>query len=174
MAFGASIAEGVYAMLAYIVFFELVGDSKILNYIMPLLKVIAALIIINVGRNFTQMTTSTFAATNNSPSEDSAKGTIFRGFYFSIVNIALVANHIALITAINPYHFVTFRKRYALFWGLGACVGMSSWFFILVNILKSYRKTLKIISVVWFLNNLGTFLIFVGIFSLFSIMWTLV
>ena len=53
-------------------------------------------------------------------------------------------------------------------------VGMSSWFFILVNILKSYRKTLKIISVVWFLNNLGTFLIFVGIFSLFSIMWTLV
>ena len=156
---------------------------------------IAALIIINVGRNFTQMTTSTFAATNNSPSEDvsirllfnlqSAKGTIFRGFYFSIVNIALVANHIALITAsyftfsllihlVTPYHFVTFRKRYALFWGLGACVGMSSWFFILVNILKSYRKTLKIISVVWFLNNLGTFLIFVGIFSLFSIMWTLV
>lgn len=38
MAFGASIAEGVYAMAAYIVFFELVGDSKILNYIMPLLK----------------------------------------------------------------------------------------------------------------------------------------
>lgn len=28
-----------------------------------------------------------------------AKGTILRGFYFSIVNIALVANHIALITA---------------------------------------------------------------------------
>lgn len=79
-----------------------------------------------------------------------------------------------LIPLVNPYHFVTFRKRYALFWGLGACVGMSSWFFILVNILKSYRKTLKIISVVWFLNNLGTFLIFVGIFSLFSIMWTLV
>lgn len=38
MAFGASLAEGVYAMLAYFVFFELVGDSKILNYIMPLLK----------------------------------------------------------------------------------------------------------------------------------------
>ena len=55
------------------------------------------------------MTASTFAATNNSTSEDvwirlivnfqGAKGTIFRGFYFSIVNIALVANHIALITA---------------------------------------------------------------------------
>lgn len=40
MAFGASIAEGVYAMAAYIVFFELVGDSKILNYIMPLLKLV--------------------------------------------------------------------------------------------------------------------------------------
>lgn len=79
MAFGASLAEGAYAMLAYFVFFKLVGNSKILNYIMPLLKlvifmfsfirVLAAVIIMNVGCSFTKVTTSTFEATNSSPSE---------------------------------------------------------------------------------------------------------
>ena len=38
MAIGASLAEGVYAILAYIIFFKLVGDSKILDYVMPVLK----------------------------------------------------------------------------------------------------------------------------------------
>ena len=38
MAIGASLAEVVYAILAYIIFFKLVGDSKILDYVMPVLK----------------------------------------------------------------------------------------------------------------------------------------
>ena len=155
---------------------------------------LAAAIIMNVGRNFTQMNTSTFEATNDSTVGivklelfshlQSVKSSIMKGFSFSIVNVALVANHIALITAcdhvvallllVNPYHLIDYKKRYALFWGMGASVGMSTWFFILVNVLKSYRKTLKISSVVWVLNNLGSVLILIGIFSLFSILWSLV
>ena len=102
------------------------------------------------------------------------------------MNVALVANHIALLTAsmflfnyfllsiVNPYHFISFKKRYSLFWGLGATCGMASWFYILVNIIKIYQKNIKISSVVWVLNNLGSGLILVGIFSLFTILWSLV
>lgn len=59
-------------------------------------------------------------------------------------------------------------------WGFGATAGMASWFFILVTLLKTYQKTLKITSVVWLLNNLGSILIMVGIFSLFTIVWSIV
>lgn len=75
---GASFAEGIYAFAAYIVFFKFVGDSKILDYIMPVLKfvifflfiirLLAAIIIVNVGKNFCEMTTSTFEAPHDSSS----------------------------------------------------------------------------------------------------------
>lgn len=147
----------------------------------------------NVGRNFTEMTTSTFESSSETTIlvlvivdcyYQSPKAGIAKGFNFSIVNVALVANHIALITAsliimltslsVLPYHIIEYKKRYSFFWGLGATAGMSSWFFILVNVLKAYRKTLKISSVVWVLNNLGSVLILIGIFSLFTILWNIV
>ena len=174
LAIGASIAEGFYAFAAYIIFFKFVGDSKILDYIMPVLKLLAAVIIVNVGKNFCEMTTSTFEAPHDSSVPLSPKAGIAKGFNVSIVNVALVANHIALITAILPYHIISYKKRYSIFWGLGTTVGMSSWFYILVHVLKAYRKTLKISSVVWLLNNLGSVLILIGIFSLFTILWNIV
>ena len=112
------------------------------------------------------------------------KSSIMKGFNVSIVNVALVANHIALLTAsrcyhlfsplVIPYHIVEYKKRYSLIWGLGATCGMASWFYILVNVIKAYQKTIKISSVVWVLNNLGSVLILIGIFSLFTIFWNLV
>ena len=99
------------------------------------------------------------------------------------MNVALVANHIALLTAsvykypfsqVMPYHIIEYKKRYSLIWGLGATCGMASWFYILVHVIKAYQKTIKISSVVWVLNNLGSVLILIGIFSLFTIFWNLV
>ncbi|KNB42167.1 lysine exporter protein [Blastocystis sp. subtype 4] len=171
LAVGASCAEGIYAFSAYVIFFKLVGDSKILDYIMPILKFLAAVIIMNVGRNFTEMTVSTFEPSNESTT---IKSSILKGFNASIVNVALVANHIALLTAIMPYHIIEYKKRYSLIWGLGATCGMASWFYILVHVIKAYQKTIKISSVVWVLNNLGSVLILIGIFSLFTIFWNLV
>lgn len=71
-------------------------------------RLLAAIIIMNVGRNFTEMTTSTFESSSETTIlvlfiiycyDQSPKAGIAKGFNFSIVNVALVANHIALITA---------------------------------------------------------------------------
>lgn len=75
---------------------------------------------------------------------------------------------------VMPYHIIEYKKRYSLIWGLGATCGMASWFYILVHVIKAYQKTIKISSVVWVLNNLGSVLILIGIFSLFTIFWNLV
>lgn len=79
-----------------------------------------------------------------------------------------------MLCIVLPYHLIEYNSKYAVVWGFGATAGMASWFFILVTVLKTYQKTLKITSVVWFLNNLGSILIMIGIFSLFTILWSIV
>ena len=73
-----------------------------------------------------------------------------------------------------PYHILFYKFTNSLFWGLGAGAGMASWFYILVNVIKVYQKSIKITTVVWAINYFGSILILIGIFSLFTILWKLV
>ena len=78
------------------------------------------------------------------------------------------------ITLVMPYHILYYKFTNSLFWGLGAGIGMASWFYILVNVIKVYQKSIKITTVVWAINYFGSILILIGIFSLFTILWKLV
>lgn len=78
------------------------------------------------------------------------------------------------VTLVMPYHILYYKFSNSLFWGLGASVGMASWFYILVNVIKIYQKSIKITTVVWAINYFGSILILIGIFSLFTILWKLV
>jgi len=80
----------------------------------------------------------------------------------------------ACTTVVMPYHILFYQFSNSLFWGLGASAGMASWFYILVNVIKIYQKSIKITTVVWAINYFGSILILIGIFSLFTILWKLV
>lgn len=79
-------------------------------------RLLAAVIIMNVGKNFTEMTVNSFEPSNESTvgmvgsarscDAQNTRNSIIKGFKFSIVNVALIANHIALITASGCVSFV--------------------------------------------------------------------
>ncbi|KAK8803633.1 hypothetical protein WA158_001327 [Blastocystis sp. Blastoise] len=172
-AFGAALAEGIYASIGFILYFNFFQDPLLLNKILPYLKIIGSLIVMTVGKNFIYMDTSSFSSSLIIYYRESRLSMVKEGFYMAIVNISLVANHLGLLAILGPKSLLSFSYLNLPFWFLGTVCGMTCWFLIFVTLLETFKQKIKLSSFVSFMNYLGFLLLCIGAFTFLNSIWSM-
>ena len=139
LAFGASIAEAVYAGLAFWGFAELITEY---HWIDPLSRGAAAVILLFVGFHFTFRLRSRPKRASSNP-RVGQKRSFLLGFTITALNPALIATWTGAVTAVHSFGFVQVDASAALPFALSACLGLTTWFAVLLALLAKYKDRFR-------------------------------
>lgn len=129
---GCSIAEGVYAFLAFWGFATFLAGYP---WIEGVSHVVAAVILLALGVTFARYEAKKAKEREVS---DRAFPSFALGFWITMLNPALLATWTASATTLSASGF-TMTKGSAPFFALGVAIGISSWFSVLTWLLRRYR-----------------------------------
>jgi len=179
LAFGAAIAESVYAYFAYWGFTELLSHHR---WIEPVSRALAAVILIALGVRFIVSP----RRKNVDPAQElekkgvGNKRSFFLGLTISAMNPALLATWpafialtSALITSLPGLRAVSFAPAHALSFAAGVLTGIVTWFLILLLLLARFRDRIADTTQDKFVRGMGVFLIVLGLYFGVQLLWTL-
>jgi threonine/homoserine/homoserine lactone efflux protein len=163
LAAGAAIAESVYAYLAFWGFSELLASAK---WVELLSRGLAAVLLTGLGIHFVRRS----PAPPPPPTglvpirEVGHKRSFMLGFTITALNPTLVASWGAAVTTLHSFHLVAFGPGRALPFSIGVCLGITSWFWILLGLLARYRNRFQASTVERVVGVMGVGLIGLGLF----------
>jgi threonine/homoserine/homoserine lactone efflux protein len=162
LAFGAAIAESVYAYFAYWGFGALLATHR---WIEPASRVLAAVTLIALGARFA------FVRNRQERAESAAeqpnvgnKRSFLLGFTLTALNPALIATWGAAVTTLHSFDVVSFSAEDALPFSLGVLLGIGTWFSILLFLLGRFRGRLQRSTLDRIVRVMGYFLIALGLY----------
>jgi threonine/homoserine/homoserine lactone efflux protein len=153
---GASVAEGLYAAIAFWGFSTLLSGSAL---VVPLSRGAAALVLVGVGIRFAFW----HPAERDDKRRDDA-GTALLGFTVSALNPTLLVTWSASVAFLHGYVDQP-RNFYAIPFGLCAAAGVASWFLLLVRIMKRYADHVRRHVLALVVRALGIALVALGVWS---------
>jgi threonine/homoserine/homoserine lactone efflux protein len=157
-AFGAAIAEGGYAFLAFWGFATFLARHPL---VLPISRGVTAVILIALGARFIF-----FKAKEATKGEGEAKGARFwAGFSISALNPTLVVTWGAVTTFLYARQLVRFSPLLAIPFGVFAAVGIALWGVGTVALLAKFRKKLPLAAISWTVRVMGMLMIAVGVWS---------
>ena len=161
VAIGSALAEGIYAFLA-ILGFSAFAD---LPWVAAGSKAVAAVVLIAVGLSFALRRAP--AADPNTPlgpppKDGALRRQWFIGFSVTIVNPTLLATWGAAASMLIASEWVTLEPVTGVPFGLGVAIGASSWFALLVLIVKRFTHNIKPSSVRRIIRGIGWALVGIG------------
>ena len=182
---GTGLAEGIYAFLALWGFSTFLADYPI---IIPISKIVAAVILIGLGFWFTRFVPQTPSIANNAEEKDNAdhrhrppaslevakvmaRGSDTErpwksfgvGFSVTFLNPTLLATWAAAATTIMSMGIFPAEASHALPFALGVIVGASGWFSMLVWLLSRFRHRFSPLTLQRVIRAMGWGLIALGL-----------
>ncbi|KAF0734682.1 hypothetical protein Ae201684P_005051 [Aphanomyces euteiches] len=168
VALGGAAAEATYAGVAYWGFGSfLVG----VGFLLPLSKILGACMLLIVGIVFLRLEVKpqiesdarghTYGA--SALRAEFAKNLLL-GFTMSGFNPALLATYTGALASVYHTGYLEFTLFLALFFGVGTACGISTWFYILLSLLKTYKQRLKNQTIGAILRGMGMLLITLGLY----------
>ena len=163
IAIGASIAEGVYAGLAFL------GMTAVLArfpWMLPVSRVLGAVILVALGLYFA------FRKPKRTSPEDEAKkderkgrrgGPFVLGLLVTMVNPTLLVTWSAVVTVIHGAMRVHSDAIDAPFFGLGAMSGIITWFATLLALLGRFREKMGPGTLDKVVRGIGWILVIIGL-----------
>jgi len=139
LAVGSAIAESVYAYFAFWGFSALLSRYA---WIEPVSRGLTAVLLIALGVHFARMKTTASPPPKQSTAEREVgrKRSFFLGLTITALNPTLMATWGAAVAALHSFDIVSFGSGRALPFSIGVCVGISSWFALLLRLLKRYKS----------------------------------
>lgn len=182
LALGTALAEAIYAFLALWGFANLLGEYPI---IVPISKVVAAVVLIGLGFWFTRFVPTPMGQTAPPPPPGARMATrqmqaiIDRptsaerpwrsfgvGLSVTLLNPTLLATWAAAATTIMSMNLFPVNGTYALPFALGVAVGASAWFFLLIALLSRYRDRFSQRAMQRTIRGMGYGLVALGLWFL--------
>lgn len=182
---GTGLAEGIYAFLALWGFSTFLADYPI---IIPISKIVAAVILIGLGFWFTRFVPQTPALANNAEENTIVDGkrhppaslevakvmargsdnerpwqSFGVGFSVTFLNPTLLATWAAAATTIMSMGIFPAEASHALPFALGVILGASGWFTLLVWLLSRFRHRFSPLTLQRVIRAMGWGLIGLGL-----------
>ena len=156
VALGAGLAEGLYALLAFWGFAELVeGNPRVAIGSLGA----TSLILAGLGVSFLRAKDS---KTKEYEGYDSRRKGFILGFTVAAFNPTLIVVWAAVVTILFDLQLLDFTPRLALPFGIGCGFGIAAWFTSLLRIVQRGRKRFSDDGVKRFMRFMGVFLIAVA------------
>jgi threonine/homoserine/homoserine lactone efflux protein len=159
LAFGAAIAESIYAYLAFW------GFGAVLErypWIEEGARFGAAIALVALGVHFYRRRHQA-AAPAPPPTNSGNKRNFFLGFAITMLNPTLIATWTFTVTTVYSLGLLTFEAQKALPFSLGAFSGIVGWFATLLYLLKRFRTVVTQTGLQRALKLVGVVLIVVGL-----------
>lgn len=136
---GAAAMEGVYAGLAFYGFSALLTEYP---WIQPTSELIAALILIGLGTIFVRHSPRLRKRREREP-PGATWGALGLGVALVGLNPTMLATWGGAVTILFSLELASFTPQDATIFGLGAALGISSWFFILLLTIGRFRDRIS-------------------------------
>ncbi|KUF84302.1 hypothetical protein AM587_10010356 [Phytophthora nicotianae] len=88
---------------------------------------------------------------------------ILMGLTMSGINPALLASYTGAIASVYGTGMLEFTLFLAVVFAIGVCCGVSTWFYLLLSLLKKYKQRLKSHTIDLIMRGLGCFLLTLGL-----------
>lgn len=158
IAFGAAIAEGLYAGVAFWGFATFLATHAAA---MPIAHGVTAVVLLAVGAHFMRWK----APTGDEKVEQKARSAFFVGLTAALANPTLLLTWSAVTTAIYSRQIVVMTGFEAIPFGLAAMAGIATWFVILVALMKRYHHKLPRTALQWIVRGMGLLLVGIAVVS---------
>lgn len=160
VAFGAAIAEGIYACLAFWGFSELFVGYPWLE---PASRAAGAVVLVAIGIRFALRRSAGVARDVPVGVNTGRKRNLALGFTITALNPTLVATWSAAVTMLYSLDVVEFHALHALPFSAGAMLGIAGWFTTLLLLLGRFRARFEPATLVRVLRYTGVALVLLGI-----------
>ena len=160
LAVGASIAEGIYAGLAFFGFSTLLARYALA---VPISHAVTSVVLLAVGIHFLRWKPS--SDEESAEKRGRGRSAFALGFTASIVNPTLLITWSAVTTAIYSRQIVHMTGLLAIPFGLAAGAGIAAWNIVLVAILRRYQHTFPKHVIQWVVRGMGAVLILIALWS---------
>jgi threonine/homoserine/homoserine lactone efflux protein len=161
LAAGAAIAESIYAYLAFWGFSELLAGYA---WVELLSRALAAVLLTGLGIHFVRRSSPPPTSGYAPYKEVGNKRSFVLGFTITALNPTLMASWGAAVTTMHSFHLVAFGPGRALPFSIGVCLGITSWFWLLLGLLARYRNRFQASTVERVVRVMGVLLIGLGLF----------
>lgn len=160
LAIGASLAEGIYAGLAFWGFSTFLARYALA---VPISHAVTAVVLLAVGINFLLWKPKNDDA--GAERRGRGRSAFALGFTASIVNPTLLITWSAVTTAIYSRQIVQMTGPLAVPFGLAAGAGIATWNVVLVALLRRYQHTFPRSLILWLVRGMGGLLIIIALWS---------
>ncbi|ETV86277.1 hypothetical protein, variant [Aphanomyces astaci] len=152
VALGGAVAEATYAGVAYWGFGSfLVG----VGWLLPVSKILGACMLLVVGVVFLRLEVQPqIESDTNSPSKrpfgaSTARAIFVKhlllGFTMSGFNPALLATYTGALASVYHTGYLQFTLGLAVLFSIGVACGISTWFYVLLTLLKTYKQVQELV-----------------------------
>ncbi|EEY63454.1 uncharacterized protein PITG_22555 [Phytophthora infestans T30-4] len=168
IAVGGAISEATYAGIAFWGFGSFLAGAK---FLLPVSKVLGAIMFTLIGLVFLKADMKP----SLDPDVEASHGkgvrrpqgevlkNILMGLTMSGINPALLASYTGAIASVYGTGMLEFTLFLAVVFAMGVCCGVSTWFYLLLSLLKKYKQRLKNHTIDMIMRGLGCFLLTLGL-----------
>ncbi|KAL3660081.1 hypothetical protein V7S43_015003 [Phytophthora oleae] len=168
IAVGGAISEATYAGIAFWGFGSFLAGAK---FLLPVSKVLGAIMFTLIGLVFLKADMKP----SLDPDVEASHGkgvrrpqgevlkNILMGLTMSGINPALLASYTGAIASVYGTGMLEFTLFLAVVFAIGVCCGVSTWFYLLLSLLKKYKQRLKNHTIDLIMRGLGCFLLTLGL-----------
>lgn len=160
LAFGAAIAESLYAYLAFWGFGAVLARYP---WVEETTRFGVAVLLIALGLHFARRQLSKASTSSSMPKNSGNKRNFLLGFAITLLNPTLIATWTFTVTTVYSLGLVTFDATNAVPFSLGALAGIVSWFATMLYLLKRFRSSFPRISLQRTVKLVGIVLIVLGV-----------
>ncbi|KAG6618660.1 lysine exporter protein (lyse ygga) [Phytophthora cinnamomi] len=168
IAVGGAISEATYAGIAFWGFGSFLAGAK---FLLPVSKVLGAIMFTLIGLVFLKAdmkpsldpdVEASHGKAARRPQSEVLKN-ILMGLTMSGINPALLASYTGAIASVYGTGMLEFTLFLAVVFAIGVCCGVSTWFYLLLSLLKKYKQRLKNHTIDLIMRGLGCFLLTLGL-----------
>lgn len=155
IALGGGVVEAIYAFLAFWGFSTFLSEYPI---IVPISRGVGAVVLLVLGLSFLLKKPSDPEAPR--AYRDSKRGSFLLGAWICAINPTLIATWSAAVTTLYSSGVISFEEGgHALPFALGCATGISSWFLLLLAIIRRYRQRFSPHALARLVNAIGVLLL---------------
>lgn len=158
LSFGAAIAEGIYAALAFWGFATFLARYEAA---VSISRGVTAVVLFAVGLHFVRWTPK--AEDHARP--ERGRSAFFVGFTTSMLNPTLLLTWSAVTTGIYSRQIVAMTSLLALPFGIAAGLGIASWNLVLVTLMRRFHEKVPKAFITWTVRSMGLLLIAIAMWS---------
>ncbi|CAI5735451.1 unnamed protein product [Peronospora destructor] len=164
IAVGGAISEATYAGFAFWGFGSFLAGAK---FLLPMSKALGAIMFTLIGFVFLKADMKPSLDLDLEASVQGLQGEVLKnilmGLTMSGINPALLASYTGAIASVYGTGMLEFTLFLAVVFAVGVCCGISTWFYLLLSLLKKYKQRLKNHTIDLIMRGLGCVLLTLGI-----------